>query len=169
MSCPTLEQLQSESFAVGVGFHSSPAALRRRLAKMPEVYAIRSALDHGGITESGIRQFVARLMKDFVCGEHFAYEDALSALCVAVEGRPTDFADEFLNDLAQLRLAELSLAIRVARECLGHRVSIAHRAAKTVDLSPPSAEMAFSVGSWESRPEGNGVNRANAVGMCEVR
>ena len=48
---------------------------------------------------------------------------ALAALAVVLERRTTEFAEEFLLDLAKLKLAEMPLCIRVARECVKHRMT----------------------------------------------
>ena len=74
-------------------------------------------------------------------------ELALAALAVAVERRPTDFAEEFLHDLARPQIAEMGLAIRVARECLRHRTSVAVTTAKTRSLGPGNGEAA----AWDRR------------------
>ena len=168
MNSPVLQRLRGEDFSVAVGFHSNPAAVRRRLARMPEVAAIREALKQGAITEETIRRFVSHLTSDFVRGEHFAHEDALAAICVALEAQPTDFADEFLHDLARLKLAELSLAIRVARECVDRRVGVANRTDRTLNLPLGVEEMPLSLSSWESTFGKNGFRETNAVGVCEV-
>ncbi len=146
MTPQVLQRLQSEDFAVAVGFHSNPAVLRRRLARMPEVPAVREALQQGAITEETIRRFVSHLMEDFVRGEHFAHEDALAAVAVALETRPTNFADKFLRDLAQLKLAEMSLCIRVARECLKYRASVARCRARIFPPWDTKSDVSFRQG-----------------------
>lgn len=116
MSAKVLEDLTSEDLAVRLAFLSTPNALRACLEKTEEVAAVREAIRQGAFSEETIRRFVSRLMEDFRGGERFAHEHALAALCVVLEKRPTAFAEKFLDDLAGLRLAEMSLCVRVARE-----------------------------------------------------
>jgi hypothetical protein len=71
------------------------------------------------------------LMKDFRIGQHFEHEIAIAAMAVALEKRSTAFAEEFLVDLAKLRLAEMPLCIRVARECVKHRMAMTQNICKT--------------------------------------
>jgi len=169
MSAKVLEQLKSEDFAVSVGFLSTAGALRRFLGRTSEVAAVRQSLREGAITENTIRGFVSALIESLRIGERLPHELALSALAVALETRPTDFADEFLRGLARLKLAELSLVIRVARECLKRRVTIAHRTAKSVDLADASEEMPLLLAGSQSTLGGNGCGRTNAHLVCEVQ
>ena len=158
MNSPVLERLQSVDFSVAVGFHSNPAVLRRGLARMPEIAAVRAALTQGAITEEGIRRFVSCLMEGFTRGKHFAHDDALAALCVALETRPTDFAEEFLHDLGRLELAELGMCIRVARECLKRRVTVARRRHKVLDLRAAPEQVALPVVVWQPTLGENGFD-----------
>ena len=167
MSQPVLEQLKSDDFAVSVGFHSNPSALRRRLARMQEVAAVRNALRQGAIAEQTIGQFVARLIEDFTAGEHFAHGDVLAALCVALERRPTAFAQKFLDDLSDLQLAEMSLCIRVARECRKHRVNLARCESRIFALGP-NEESAFSATTFQSPLPENGNRQENVFVTYEV-
>jgi hypothetical protein len=129
-----LDELTSDSFVLSVGFLSTPGTLRRFLLRSREVREVREALRQGAIDEDVIRAFVSRLLTGFRVGVRFEHEMALAALAVVLERRTTDFAEEFLLDLAKLRLAEMPLCIRVARECLKHRVTIAQNKAK---IFPP--------------------------------
>jgi hypothetical protein len=118
-----LDELISESFVVSVGFLSTPGTLRRFLLRSREVREIREALLQGAIDDETIRKFVSGLLAGFRVGARFEHEIALAALAVVLERRATDFADEFLLDLAKLKLAEMPLCIRVARECLKEKVT----------------------------------------------
>lgn len=163
-----LEQLCSDDFAVSVGFHSNPAALRRRLARMGEVAAIREALQQGAISEQTIRRFVSHLVEDFTSGEHFVHEDALAALCVALERRPTDFAEEFLHDLSRLRLAEMSLCIRVSRECQKHRGSVGRRTVKVFQFLDRGSAAAFPMQTSARVSQHDGSKSTGITRVCEV-
>jgi hypothetical protein len=125
-----LDDLISDSFVLSVGFLSTPGALRRFLSRTREVRDIRESLRQGAITEETIREFVSSLLVGFHAGQRFEHELALGALAVVLERRPTNFAEEFLLDLATLKLTEMPLCIRVARECLQHRVTIAQNKVK---------------------------------------
>lgn len=122
MSVKVLDQIIADDFALAAGFLATPGALRRWLRRAPEVKAIREALRQEAITEDTLRRFVSSLLDDLHRGERFPHELAVAALAVVIESRATDFAEEFLHDLARLQLAEMSICIRVARECLKYRV-----------------------------------------------
>jgi len=114
--------LNAEEFEIEVGHILPAAAMRERLLSLPEVRRAIAALDEGALAENDIRQFVSTLMAEFSEGVRFPYDVALAAIAVVLEGRSSDFADEYLHDLSRLKLAEMPLSIRVARECLKYRV-----------------------------------------------
>jgi hypothetical protein len=132
-----LSDLTSDDFVVAAGMFAAPNALRRFLLRRPEIADIRNGLRDGAITEATIRDFVATLMKDFQPGKRFENELALAALAVALEKRPTDFAEEFLLDLAKLKLAEIPLCIRVARECLKQRIFVSQNIYRVFSVLRP--------------------------------
>jgi hypothetical protein len=144
MSAGVLDRLSSEEFALAAGFLSTPSALRHFLRRTKEVGEIGLALKQGAITDDTLREFVSRLMQDFQRGERFMHQLVLAALAVAVERRPTEFAEEFLHDLARLQVAEMTMAIRVARECLRNRMSLAAATAKTRSLGSGNGAAAAS-------------------------
>lgn len=133
------ERLTSDSFALSAGFISTPEALRRFLLRSQEVHDIRMALRQGAITEDTIREFVSSLMATFYAGRRFEHEMALAALAVALERRPTDFAEEFLHDLSRLKPAELCLCLRVARVCIRERSSVASHSDRKFELGTADA------------------------------
>jgi len=122
MGVDVLENLKSDELAVAVGFIDTPDVLRKALLRTKEVSAVRDALRQEAITDDAVRRFVHLLLRDLRPGERFAHELAVAALAVALERWATEFADEFLDDLSRLRLAEMSTCIRVARECSKNRV-----------------------------------------------
>src|SRR5687768_8742705 len=102
--------LTTDEFIASIGAVSSPKALRKHLMQCAEVQAVRKALADGLITEATIERFTDELMDDFVRGTHFPHELALAALAVALETRHTDFAENYLLDLARLmKIAEVHL------------------------------------------------------------
>ncbi len=130
-----LDELTSESFILSAGFLSAPRALRRFLLQAKEIRDLRETLRRGAIGDDTIRGFVSSLMAGFRVGCRFEHELALAALAVVLEKRPTRFAEEFLHDLAKLRLAEMPLAIRIARECLSQRTTMTRN--KRRNFRPP--------------------------------
>jgi len=125
-----LEHLKTDEFAVKFGFISNPAAVRRLLLKSNEIADVRRALNQGEISEGSVRTFVNDLVKDFRSGEHFPHDSALSAIAVSLEYRATPFADEFINDLASLRIAELGHSVHIARECKKNRKHLSRTTTK---------------------------------------
>jgi hypothetical protein len=121
MSLVTLKALASEEFELLYCFISTPAALYRSLKKSSFVDEIVVGMERGVITEAHIKSFTDSLMSSLRRGEPFKYDLAIAALCVVLERRATQFADEFLGDLASLELVEMKMSIRVARQCLAHR------------------------------------------------
>lgn len=169
MSASLLEELAAEEFAIRLAFLSTPSALRACLRKTPEVNEVIQALGQGVITEEGIRAFVSVLLEDLRVGERLPHEIAIAALAVALETRPTNFAEEFLRDLSSLRLAEMGLAIRVANECRKRRVSIAQHTSRDFDLRlSDKGQMRFFVVASESTFQENGSRFDNTTVECEV-
>lgn len=167
MSIELLERLKSDAFAAEAVFLSTPGALRRFLVGRREVGLAKQALTQGAITEDSLRRFVADLMSDLRRGERFPHEMALAALAVVLEMRPTEFAEEFLHDLSRLRLAEMSLCIRVARECLKHRPQLARTNSKEFDLATGDIDIPFSVAPGPNGSRSSAANRICEVGLCQ--
>jgi len=113
-----LTQLASDEFAVSVAGLSTPTALLRLLRRHPDVTALWQAIQEGAIQEDTFCRFISWLSVDSCVGVHFIHDVTLAALVVACDGcRPT-FTDDFIRRLANVRLAEIPLAPRVARECI---------------------------------------------------
>jgi hypothetical protein len=93
--------------------------------------AARESLNAGLITDHLLSGCVSDMMRDFVPGKRFAHDVALAAIAVLMESDFSPFADEYLYKLAKLDAPELNLAIRVARECLQHRVRLPKTMIKT--------------------------------------
>jgi hypothetical protein len=115
---PLLSQLLNPDFAVSLGVTTSPHSIRRALAGSPIVREVRQALRGGIVTEADIREFVDEISASFQKGVRFPYEAALAALAFVVETRKTEFADDFLIDLARLqRFTEFQFAPQVGALC----------------------------------------------------
>ena len=132
-----LDNLLKESFSDILACLPSPSAVRDYLARSAEVLDLRQSLKTGELTEGQIREFVGELMGDFKRGDRFTHEGALCAISVALERRETGFSDEYTKDLAKLKLAELSTAIRVARLSLAARSRLAKNEASVFVHSVP--------------------------------
>ncbi len=128
---PALALLKTDEFNFSIGFHHTPAVVRRKLLTSPFVRHVAGALRFGAITEGMLREFVASIMSEFTRGRRLPNDLALAAIAVVLELRPTEFAGEYLHDLARLRLSEMTGSIFVARECLKNRCSLPNHQAKT--------------------------------------
>jgi hypothetical protein len=133
-----LDQLKSEDFNHSIGFLHTPATVRRKLQKCSYVRRMAAALRFGSVTEMMVREFVSAIMEGYSRGRRLPNDLALAALAVMMEIRTTDFAEEYLIDLARLRLPEMSTSIHVARECLKYRYAVPKHQAKSFAL--PSNE-----------------------------
>jgi hypothetical protein len=136
MTGDVLSELVSEGFLLEVGFLSTAGSVRRFLARSRVVADIRKALRDGTLTERDLRHFVTFLMHDLRAGERFEHEMAVAAIAVALERRATAFAEEYLGELARVKVAEMCLCSRVARECLKHRDSVAGTRRREWSLLP---------------------------------
>ena len=96
----------------------------------------------GGLTDGDLQRYVSDLMTAFKRGEKFPYELTLAFLSVALERVFTSFADEFLNSLARVHVAEMPLSPRVAGVCLNFR-----------NLLPTTRQKQFSVEPIEELPD----------------
>jgi hypothetical protein len=126
-----LTSLKSAAFADSLGILLPPAALRLALQRLPGVKRLEIALRRGEITEEMIRNFAGALAAEFQEGTRLPGDLALAALAVVLEQRPTAFAEEYLCDLARLRLAEMTTSSRVARECLKNRFALPKNEVRT--------------------------------------
>jgi len=113
-----LEHLRSDDFL----YHRSfliilpPSSMRHVLQGSSFVQDINNAVKSGEITESDIREFATSI--NVKRGELCSDDLALAALAVALEDVETDFAHEYINDLAALNICEISTGKYVAREIL---------------------------------------------------
>jgi hypothetical protein len=131
MISPLLERLRTDDFHFSIGFHHSPAAVRRSLLMSQDVRHVAAALRFGAITQSMISDFVSTVMSDFSRGCRLPNDLALAAIAIVLELRPTAFAEEYLHDLARLELTEMRISISVARECLKNKCSVPKHQAKS--------------------------------------
>jgi hypothetical protein len=132
-----LSRLMTDDFQVPILFAPSPLASHRMLEKAPEVARLRKAIEEAAVSETEIRNFVSGALKDLKKDERFPHEVVLAAIAVALESSGSAFADEYLRELANLNASEMSLGIRVARECLQRRMSLAKNGKPQPDSASP--------------------------------
>jgi hypothetical protein len=137
-----LERISSVDFESGL-VASTPRVLRQMLLRCKEVRTLRDAYDAGCLPDEQIRSFVNRLLGEGAGGDRFPYQTALAVIAVMFESRFTQFADEYLNDLARIRSDRFWIAARVARQCLDSRVT---RIGTDIrQFSHPSTEVQMTV------------------------
>jgi hypothetical protein len=119
-----LTRLLSDDFDASVGFALPAPAMRRVLQQHGDVRAVWRALRRGEVPPSDFNKFVSLILGDFKRGERLAGDLALASLAVAVERIHDEFANEFLRGLAALRLEEVPIASRIAREVLKYRAEL---------------------------------------------
>jgi hypothetical protein len=132
MKSPYLEALRSDEFHDGVGLVSMPSAVRRALLQSRVVRRLAAAIRYGWVDEKAIAAFVGEATGALQMGWRLPDDLALAALAVVLEFRQTPFAEEFLHDLARLKLVEMATSIAVAKECLINRYAMPLTQSKTV-------------------------------------
>jgi hypothetical protein len=127
--------LGDDLLANACAFSTGPA-LRQFLAHRNEVQKVSAAFAVGSLTEDAIRAFVVKLLGDLKTGVHFGHDVTLAALAVALAEQRGPFVEEFLRELAELRVSEIPLAPRVAQEILkGRQARLESVASQPIALS----------------------------------
>lgn len=116
-----LDGLLAEEFLANACAFSTAPALRQFFARQEEVRKVSEAFAEGSLSEDAIRTFVARLGGDLIAGIHFRHDLTLAALAVALAKQSSPFVEEFLREMAELCVAEIPLAPRVAQDVLQNR------------------------------------------------
>lgn len=116
-----LSNLISDEFSAEVGFELPTSAMRRVLRQTEEFEKVQFGLRNDMIGRVEIQEFVDALMDDFQPGRHFGHTPALMLLAVALEQDRRDFAEAYLRRLADLEVAGLYSASRMAEFCLSRR------------------------------------------------
>ena len=127
----------SHDIGSAFSFVSSPRAVHCALQRSDEVGKLRRALKSGEVTEEAIRVCIAELLSELETGRRLPHELAIAAITVALECRPSPFAEEFILDLARLKLAELPIAIRVARRASEEWLQLSGSKSKFFTLADP--------------------------------
>ncbi|MEQ8857594.1 MAG: hypothetical protein RIC56_03010 [Pseudomonadales bacterium] len=97
---------------------STIEAVRTVIRHSNEFKQLKTDIESEAISEGDIREFVSRQLSYLRPGESFPFEGALSAIAIALENCPTEFASSYLEDLSQLDIAEIQIAPKVARRSL---------------------------------------------------
>lgn len=116
-----LESLCKDSIAKLSMVIATPRALREELRKQPEIINTVKAVHEGTVTYDDISKFVRDLLKHFNTGERFRFDSSLCALAVIVNYTYGIWSDNFLNELAKLKVQEIQLSPRIAQLCLNER------------------------------------------------
>ncbi len=101
-----------------IGFDLPPAAMRKQIQSCSEYDVFKILMEDSILEYKMIEEYVKSLLENVHKGEQFYDNDSLAFLAVALEDDGSSFARKYLNDLANLDVAELSLASRVAKECI---------------------------------------------------
>lgn len=116
-----LKHLLSPEFEASV-VASTPRTLRIRLGRTDGVRALRQRYIEGTLTDRDLREFVNETLSKFAGCDAFPHQLALAAIAVILEPYFTEFAAEYLRDLARVRSARFAIASRVARLALDRRL-----------------------------------------------
>jgi hypothetical protein len=133
-----LERIKTPEFFVSVGYDLPADVMRLALRNKREFGEFVKQYGEGQITPPIIDRLVRDLMSNFRRGERFEYDVTLAFLCVCLESILNPFASQFLNDLAALRLVEMPLSPRVAKECLRQRAKLTSTLRYEFTLGTPS-------------------------------
>lgn len=113
-SLMSLFELEAEDIAhLGVSAATSEA-LAELLRRSPRVHAVRRGLLRHQISDDALSAFVLSLLGRMQLGKRFIGDTVLSALCIALERHPSQFARHFLLELSKISAGELPLSPRVA-------------------------------------------------------
>jgi hypothetical protein len=116
-----LTVLDSEDISQVVLSIATPKALCSILRTHRHVAAARRHLENAYEARRDIEEFVRERLLDLKSKTYFPHEPAFCALAVALETLPMPSAEDFLSELAALRIAEMPISPRVAALCLKRR------------------------------------------------
>lgn len=114
--------LDSDDIAQVVLTVATPNAIRSILRTYKDVeYVMQYLHDNADDARRAIEEFVRERLMDLKPKIHFPHESAFCALAVALETLPMPAAEDFLSELAALKIAEMPISSRVAALCLERR------------------------------------------------
>ncbi len=131
-----LTKLDSDDIAQVFFAIATPKALRSVLRSHKAIAAFRKELAESMDARREIEEFVRERLFYLKPKTYFSHEPAFCALAVALETLPMPASEDFLSELAALKIAEMPLSSRVAALCLQR-----HR-----ELFPSTTEKLFKVG-----------------------
>ncbi|MFZ0051074.1 MAG: hypothetical protein WAK96_04820 [Desulfobaccales bacterium] len=118
----SLTALDSEDIAQVVLTVATPNAISGILRIHRDVEAVRQYLfDNAENSRRAIEEYVRERLIDLKQKTYFTHEPAFCALAVALETLPMPAAEDFLSELAALKIAEMPISSRVAALCLERR------------------------------------------------
>jgi hypothetical protein len=100
---------------------STASGLRKALKRSESAKKLYRAFSLGEIPIDRIEAIVRELTDKFQRGVLFRYESEMCLLAVVIEEHDSETAEKFLNDLAEVRVAEMPMSPRVAALCLRTR------------------------------------------------
>lgn len=113
-----LRKLRSDELAEEIGFTTNAATVRLALLRSPLVRDAQDALSSGAASQADVDELLEQVHADFEPGRVSPDDIGLAALAVALAESACVFAQDYLRAFADLRVAELPFAGRVAAECL---------------------------------------------------
>jgi hypothetical protein len=117
-----LTALDSEDIAQLVFTIATPKAACSILRTHRDVEKVRRQLfENADNAQRDIEEFVRERLIDLKPKTYFPHDPAFCALAVALETLPMPAAENFLSELAALRIAEMPISSRVAALCLQRR------------------------------------------------
>lgn len=118
----TLTALDSEDIAQVVLTVATPNAICGILRTHRDVEdAWQYLFDNAENSRQAIEEYVRERLIDLKPKTYFPHEPAFCALAVALETLPMPAAEDFLSELAALKIAEMPISSRVAELCLERR------------------------------------------------
>lgn len=144
----TMNLLDSGDIAQVVLTVATPNALYGILRTHKDAEAVRRYLyDNADDARQAIEEYVRERLIDLKPKTHFSHEPAFCALAVALETLPMPAAENFLSELAALKIAEMPMSSRVAAICLKRRreLLISNTLSEFKDRSMSTAEVSSQV------------------------
>jgi len=118
-----LPLLSSDEFLARTLAISASNGLEHYLRSQPEVRTVGEAFARETGGEEQVRGYIRNLLSRFRPGKRFAYDTALAALIVSMENVPSAYISELIDELANLDVAEIPHAPRIARTVRNNRRS----------------------------------------------
>jgi len=151
-----LSVLDSEDIAQIAFTIATPKALCAILRTNSNIEAARRQLfENADDARRDVEEFVRERLVDLKPKTYFPHEPAFCGLAVALETLPMPAAEDFLTELAALKIAEMPISSRVAALCLQRRreLLISNRLAEFKVKSLPMPDMSSQMSLPRVRTE----------------